>query len=191
MALRYSHSNTDKKILEAAARLFYRQGYHMTGVNQVIAEADVAKASFYCHFSSKEDLCVAYLNGRHQDWFSQLQKEVEEKEDARERLLGLFTFLERWLPDSDFRGCAFLNISSEFPSPGSRVRLLVVSHKNALQDYIKQLVGGLDISANENDADSLVNTIYLLFEGAINKGQVYRSTEFIQSTLEAVRRLIS
>lgn len=58
------------RILNAAARLFYEQGYHITGINQVITEADVAKASFYHHLASKEDLCIAYLNQRHQDWFS-------------------------------------------------------------------------------------------------------------------------
>ncbi len=191
MNSRNSSGDTNTRILETASRLFYEQGYHVTGINQVIAEAGVAKASFYHHFSSKEELCIAYLDKRHQDWFSWLQQEVEQHEDDRERLLSLFTFLERWLPDSNFRGCAFLNIASEFPSPESKVRLLVVNHKNALLSYIQQLVKNLNNSTEQYDIALLSDVIYLLFEGAINESQIYRSTHFIQATREAVKQLIS
>ncbi len=186
-----SSSNTRTKILEAASRLFYEQGYHLTGINQVIAEADVAKASFYYHFCSKEDLCVAYLEQRHQDWFGWLREEVERSREPLERLLGLFTFLERWLANSDFRGCAFLNIIADFPSSYHRIRQLVVSHKDALQAYIAQLVDHLGCSDSDNNLSHLVNTIYLLFEGTICQCQMYRTTEFIQDTRETVRKLIS
>jgi AcrR family transcriptional regulator len=186
-----SDNNTRTKILETASRLFYEQGYHLTGINQTIAEAGVAKASFYYHFSSKEDLCVAYLEKRHQDWFNWLRVEVEKSEEPLARLLGLFTFLELWLANSDFRGCAFLNITAEFPSPDHRIRQLVVSHKDALQAYISQLINSLDISASGNNSAHLVNTIYLLFEGTICQCQMYRTTEFIQNTKGIVKQLIS
>jgi AcrR family transcriptional regulator len=182
--------NSSTKILQTASRLFYEQGYHTTGINQVIAEAGVAKASFYHHFSSKEELCIAYLQKRHEDWFSWLQQEVEQNENDQERLLSLFTFLERWLPNSNFRGCAFLNIASEFPSPDSKIRLLVVDHKNALQDYIRQLVEKLNISIEKNNTAMLTDLIYLLFEGAITKSQIYRSTGSIEAAREVVRQLI-
>lgn len=183
--------DSSTRIIETASRLFYEQGYHVTGINQVIAEAGVGKASFYHHFSSKEELCIAYLHKRHQDWFSWLHQEVEQAQDNQERLLSLFTFLERWLSDSNFRGCAFLNIASEFPSSDSKIRLLVANHKNALQDYIRQLVNRLDISPTGNDIALLTNLIYLLFEGAINESQIYRSTRFIQAAREAVRQFIA
>ena len=53
--------DTRKKIVDTAARLFYEQGYNSTGINQIIAEAGIAKASLYAHFSSKEDLLKEYL----------------------------------------------------------------------------------------------------------------------------------
>ena len=184
-------NHTRTKILETASRLFYEQGYHLTGINQVIAAAGVAKASFYYHFASKEDLCIAYLEKRHQDWFGWLREEVEQSEEPQDRLLSLFTFLELWLANSDFRGCAFINITAEFPSPDNKIRLLVVNHKDALQAYIRQLVDSLDISTSENNSAFLVNAVYLLFEGTICKCQMYRTTESIQNTRENVRQLIS
>ena len=191
MNTQHSSNHTRTKILETASRLFYEQGYHLTGINQVIAAAGVAKASFYYHFAAKEDLCIAYLEKRHQDWFSWLREEVEQSEEPQDRLLSLFTFLERWLSNSDFRGCAFLNITAEFPSPDNKIRLLVVNHKDALQAYIGQLVDSLDIPNHRSNLAYLVNTIYLLFEGTICQCQMYRTTEFIQNTQKIVRQLIN
>jgi AcrR family transcriptional regulator len=52
------------RILNTAADLFYRNGYRATGINEVIAKAEVAKATFYAHFPTKDDLCLAYLKDR-------------------------------------------------------------------------------------------------------------------------------
>ena len=52
--------------------MFHKQGFNSTGINQIIEEAKVAKASFYQHFKSKEDLCVAFLEKRHSFWFDEL-----------------------------------------------------------------------------------------------------------------------
>ena len=53
-----------EKILSVANDLFFRQGYHQTGTNQLIDEADVSKATFYAHFPSKEDLAIAHVQDR-------------------------------------------------------------------------------------------------------------------------------
>jgi AcrR family transcriptional regulator len=54
------------RILAVAGRLFYRDGYRAIGVDRVIGEAEVAKATFYKHFPSKDDLIAggAVAGGR-------------------------------------------------------------------------------------------------------------------------------
>jgi len=183
-------TNPGARILDTASRLFYEQGYHATGINQIIAEADVAKASFYHHFRSKEESCLAYLNQRHQDWFSWLSREVEQHESPEERLLSLFTFLENWLPACDFRGCAFLNITSEFPASDHEVRTLAANHKRELWEYIRRLVSDVKLSGFGDDLDSRTDNVYLLFEGAIISSQVHRSTAFVRVARETIERLI-
>src|SRR3990170_8711751 len=54
--LREVESQPRDRIIDTALRLFYEQGYLATGINQIIAESQVAKATFYSHFSSKENL---------------------------------------------------------------------------------------------------------------------------------------
>jgi AcrR family transcriptional regulator len=182
--------DSSTRILDTASRLFYEQGYHATGINQIIAEAEVAKASFYHHFHSKEALCIAYLQKRHHDWFSWLKQTVDQFDTPQERLLGLFTFLEKWLPESRFRGCAFLNIAPEFPADDHEIRRIVETHKQSLWNYIKQLLEKLALGVDEADLDLRTDLIYLLFEGVISEGQVYQSTRLIKSAREATSRLI-
>jgi AcrR family transcriptional regulator len=62
-----------ERILNTAYTLFHKQGYNNTGINQIIMEANVSKASFYAHFKSKDDLCIEFLNKRFDYWVSELE----------------------------------------------------------------------------------------------------------------------
>ena len=55
-------SSVKEKLIDVAGRLFHKQGYNLTGINQVIEEADIARGSMYNHFQSKTDLLIAYLD---------------------------------------------------------------------------------------------------------------------------------
>ena len=50
------------RVLETAFRLFYARGIRAVGVDLIIAESGVAKATFYKHFPSKDELVLAYLD---------------------------------------------------------------------------------------------------------------------------------
>jgi AcrR family transcriptional regulator len=75
--LREVESQPRDRIIDTALRLFYEQGYLATGINQIIAESQVAKATFYSHFPSKENLCIAYLQARHVVWMKWLEDSVD------------------------------------------------------------------------------------------------------------------
>jgi len=55
----------DQRLLAVANDLFYRHGIRSVGIDQVIAEANVAKMSLYRSFASKDELAAAYLKERH------------------------------------------------------------------------------------------------------------------------------
>ncbi|MBE9011287.1 hypothetical protein IQ250_13830 [Pseudanabaenaceae cyanobacterium LEGE 13415] len=130
------------------------------------------------------------MNQRHQDWFTWLWQEIERHDDQQARVLSLFDFLEQWLPRCQFRGCAFLNIAAEFPSPDHPIRRLVSDHKAGVRACIRQLISDLGIANTAEDLASKTDLIYLLFEGAISESQVYSSTHFIQVARQSALRLI-
>ena len=149
-----------ERLLAAADRLFYEQGYAATGVNELMREAGVAKASFYHHFPSKEDLVVAYLSKRADDWFAELTQAVDAHSQARERVLAVFDFLEDWLVRCNFRGCAFLNTIPEYPDPESPPRRAVREAKRGLHEYVRALCA----SAGQPEAG---DEVFVLVEGVL------------------------
>ena len=66
-----------ERILETARALFYTRGVNNVGIDLIILESGVAKATLYKHFKSKDDLILAYMGAGSADWLEWLQKRVE------------------------------------------------------------------------------------------------------------------
>jgi len=192
--LREIESPPRDRIIDTALRLFYEQGYLATGINQIIAESQVAKATFYSHFSSKENLCLAYLQARHVIWMKWLEDSVERHKSIEDHIIGVFGFLKEWMVKCNFRGCAFLNIASEIPSLNSKIRAEVVKHKDDLKLYLKQMISQLkdsDKRYKNIDINKDVDMVYVLVEGAIVASQNYGQVWPIQAAEGVVRKLLN
>lgn len=186
-------TNPRERIIDTALRLFYEQGYLATGINQIISESQVAKATFYSHFTSKEKLCVAYLQARHIIWMGWLKDNVEANSSDEERLQGVFGFLKDWMERCNFRGCAFLNIASEVPTLNSKIRDEVVTHKDDLKLYLRQLISLLKDSHKRYKGINIeenTDMIYVLVEGAIVASQNYGQVWPIESARVAACNLL-
>jgi len=126
-------------IIQTAARLFHEQGYNLTGINQVIQEAGVAKASLYYHFPSKEDLCVAYLERRNDNWFSGLSSYLEGIEDARDRIIKTFEYRAIHMKKNTFGGCSHIKIVSELPQRAQKIDKKVIENKEKQRKFFLNL----------------------------------------------------
>lgn len=169
-----------ERLLETSTRLFAVQGYNATGINQIIAEAEVAKASFYQHFKSKEDLCVEFLNVRHQYWFSELISYIGLEENRKVKVLRAFDFLIYMNEKEQFRGCSFLNILSEIPAGNTKILAVIKCHKSDLRAYFFEVVG------DRSTADH----IYLLFESCLIESKLFASNEFIEHSKQLIGGII-
>jgi AcrR family transcriptional regulator len=188
-----AESTARQRIIDTALRLFYEQGFRSTGVNQIIAESNVAKATFYSHFRSKEKLCVAYLQARHELWMSWLEERVERENPGPDQVLGVFDFIREWMSASGFRGCAFLNIASEIPDMGSDIRAEAMRHKDSLRDYIEDLLnapGGSNSLCDGTQRQEIAAMVYVLVEGAIVACQNYGQTWPVDAARQAAERLL-
>src|SRR5712672_1923907 len=113
--------STKQKILTTAARLFHHQGYNSTGINQIIKESNVAKGGLYYIFKSKEELCIEYLNTRHDFWFGKLTTFTSRPRTAKSKAIAAFEFIFNMNIEENFRGCTFLNILSEIRSDNKAI----------------------------------------------------------------------
>ncbi len=188
-----NESEARRRIIATAVDLFYRQGYRATGINQVIAEAGVSKNTFYYYFPSKEDLCVTYLQERHAYWTSLLKDEINARKTPHERFMSPLGLLLKWLPSSNYRGCAFLNMASEIPDIDSDMRKEVIYHKDGLRTILRELAKDLRKSDGKYaklDPVELSDAYYTIFEGAISSSQNFGDTWPVDAARKTIEKLI-
>lgn len=172
-------SQPRERILSTTLLLFHKQGFNSTGINQIIEEAQVSKASFYHHFKSKDELCIEFLNKRYHYWISELEKFISSASTPEEKVLKSFDFLVHMNKKEDFRGCSFWNILSEIPADKEEIHSVLRHHKNKLRLFFNDEIKNEAVAAH----------IYLLFESSILTSQLYRSNEFIETSKTIIKNL--
>ena len=133
-------SDPRARLLETAVRLFREQGYNATGINQLIAESGIAKASFYHHFPAKEDLFIAVLEHLHEAWLSELEGALAIQPTPSEKIRELFRLQRRQACGPKATGCAFQNAAGEFPLGHPRVRDATKAHRAGLARMQRELI---------------------------------------------------
>lgn len=181
-----------ERIIEAASRLFFRQGYCATGINQIISESGVAKASFYTHFPSKELLAIAWLGQREERWIQQLKERIAQCPSIDRRVAAMYTLWYDQIGEEGYRGCGFINMAGEFSNEESPIRALVRDHKDRVRHIIaKEVLNEYRLMMEPDDFDELVNAIYSLFDGAIIQAQNFMQVWPIDAALKASLKLLS
>ena len=153
-----------ERILAAASVAFYQQGIRAVGVDSVIADAGVAKATLYRHFPSKDALVQAFLERRDRRWREWFVGAVERLgPDPPDRPLAVFDALGEWFGSDDFRGCAFINAAVEITDPAHPARDAVREHERRLAEYLAVVCEEADLV----DPAAAAAALFLLVEGAI------------------------
>ena len=154
------------KILATAFRLFYANGLRAAGIDTIIAESGVAKATFYKYFPAKDELILAYLEKVDGIWTGQLHAAAEAAgPDPAARLVGLFDALANACRRDGYRGCAFINAAAESAS-GTRVHARTVAHKDQVRAWIRDLAA----QAGARDPDQLARSLTLVLDGGLASG---------------------
>lgn len=151
-------------LVGTALALFSKHGYHATGIDRILAESGVAKMTLYKHFRSKDELILAVLRRRDEEFCRWFQAEVEARAATpRERILAVFDVLETWFKDPDFNGCCFIHAAGEYARKDDPVHLAAAEHKARIQSYLRELAQ----TAGAASADDVSRQLMLLVDGAI------------------------
>lgn len=159
-------SEPRERLLETASGIFYRDGIHAVGVDRVISEAGVTRATFYRHFPGKEDLVLAYLQ-REDDTLRALFTAGAAQATDPENLLDLLiAAIADDITHNHTRGCPFINASAEYPDATSPVRQTVRAHRDW---FAGQLESAL-LAAGRTDAAESARALVLLRDAALVGG---------------------
>ncbi|WP_392543103.1 TetR/AcrR family transcriptional regulator [Oryzobacter telluris] len=174
------------RILDTAFRLFYARGLRAVGVDLIIAESGVAKATFYKHFPAKDDLALAYLERVDGVWSGQLHAAAEAAGPRpADQLVGLFDALGTACRRDGYRGCAFINAAAE-SVPGTPVHDRTVAHKAEVLRWVTAVAA----EAGAPDPRGLARSLTLLLDGGLASGALDGDPEAATRAAASARVLV-
>jgi len=185
------NSETRNRIIETASFLFYKNGYNSTGINEIISEAGIAKATLYSHFKSKEDICLAYLRFKNATFLEDITTHINTNPQGMDRVLAIFDYLQLFFQDKDFNGCWCIKTVAEIPKDNERIRHEIQTQKNGFIQLIEKLVQSNLKRINSKEAESLARKIYLLYESAVSESHLHQADWPIQETKNLCAQIIA
>jgi AcrR family transcriptional regulator len=183
-----SRPDPGQRLLHSAFQLFDREGIRAVGIDRLIADAGVARASLYQHFGSKDSLVLAYL--RRTDHLDRERYQRATRAMAArplERIRTVFALAESSARRRDYRGCLYLNALTEFPNPASGVAAIVTAHRDW---QLRQLSSALS-QAGVDDPEPLAQSLQLLYDGGLVGAKSARNTEPIRRAAQLAEQLIT
>ncbi|RXM37964.1 TetR/AcrR family transcriptional regulator [Chryseobacterium sp. CH21] len=179
-----------ERIIRVASDLFYKQGYNSTGINQIIAEADIAIGSLYNHFSSKNDLLQAYLIKEEINWFEGFENSTTKMSEPKQKLLALIDYRKKLQQTSKFAGCHFIKIVSEISESNPSVSAFAKQHKEKQKEMIRKLVNEYAVQVQKIGSDLIAENIFLLIEGAVVTSTINRQNDSFDQVKKIVQGLL-
>ena len=161
-------SSKREQLLSTALQLFYREGYHSTGIDRILAESGVAKMTLYKHFKSKDELILAVLQMQHEQVSARMAQALADLA-PRVAILAAFDGLHQWLSESGFSGCLFLHAAAEFHQREHPIHRQAAEHMRGRYEFFYRALVALQVEQPED----LAAQLQFLFEGAMSMAHLY------------------
>ena len=183
-------SEMKQHIVETASMLFYQKGYNSTGINEIIAKSNIAKATLYSHFKSKEDICVAYLKFKNSTFLHDIEAYCLLRSEGEMQLLALFDFLQEFFIDRDFNGCWCIKTVAEIPKENEKIRTEIQQQKQSFLQLIEKLLQANFSAISATKSKHLARQIYLLYESGVTESHLHQEDWPIKEARELCARIL-
>jgi AcrR family transcriptional regulator len=178
-------SEARSRLLGTATRLFYTEGLHSVGIDRIVAEAKVTRATLYRHFPSKDDLVVTYLTDA--DQAIRAQADAAMGQSPADALRAIAESIAGGIRSDGFRGCAFLNAAAEYPDPAHPVHKAVLAHREWFLRTITDLMAGV----SETRPEAAARHFVMLRDGAMASGCLSDPAPICATFLAGVEGLLT
>ena len=179
-----------QRLLESATQLFTTEGIRVIGIDRILRDADVAKASLYSLFGSKDNLVVAYIEELDRDWRRRWEEMCADRPKPEDRILAFFDMVIADEPQENFRGSHFQNAASEYPRPDTdsehRIRQAAMEHRRWCRDTMADLLTEKFGYASRTLADQLM----VFLDGGIAGAKMSRTVSPLETARELAKQLL-
>lgn len=169
--------------METASALFAEHGIRAVGIDRILAESGVARASLYSVYGSKDALVVAYLDRLDRRDRARWDDAVAGVRDPAAKILTFFDLALASAPSKGYRGCQYSNAATEFPDESFAP---VLAHREWLRDTL----AGLLASAGIAEPDVVALRIRLIYDGALAGSKLERADEPLRWGREMVAEIV-
>lgn len=186
-----SRGSARRRLLAAAAECFYNHGVNGTGIDAITAKAGTAKMSLYNNFSSKDDLVLAYLEARHEEWLALYRNRLATAARPRDAIAAVF---DAYIDHADmayqhgFRGCGLLNAAAELPA-GAPGRAVVRRHKEEVQQLLGAHLADIQGLPPHRRA-SLAEQLSFTLEGAVARAGLEGSAALLHRARDLALQIV-
>ena len=174
-------------ILTTAERLFNQQGFHATGIDQIVREAGVTPRTLYRHFPSKEQLIIDVLQQREARFLGRIEHCLNDGTGAAPDWMSIFAELESWFAQEGNKGCLFLRALAEYGHKDAGITQHVLAHK---QRGLESLYTGLDERSLDELRDK-AESLMLIMEGAVARAPIIGGAAAARCARRLAARLLA
>lgn len=152
------------QLVQRALQAFYSGGFHAIGMDKVAADSGVSKTSIYKHFRTKDELILATLKLRDEQFRAWFVGRINALATTpKDKLSAIFDALHEWFKEPEYSGCMFVKASSEFLDRTDPIHQASAAHKRILLEYFTTLA----TDAGARRPKALAGQLLILKEGAI------------------------
>lgn len=175
------------ELVQKALTTFYEGGFHAIGMDKLARETGVSKTAIYKHFRTKEDLILATLRLRDEQFRNWLMRRVAALATSpKGQLIAIFDALGEWFNELGFKSCMFVKASSEYQDRTHPIHVAAAEHKRLLLLYFIELAR----EAGARDPDALARELLIIKEGAIVLANLFAREEVAADARRLAERII-
>lgn len=183
-------AQTRERLLETASHLFRAQGFHATGLDEVLKLSDTPKGSLYHYFpGGKDQLAVEALGHVAAKMEQRMSTLLASNKDPAKALRALLDFTAKSLMESDFRnGCPIAGVTVDVACENDSLREACDHGFNILLEVFTLYMKGAGLS--EKRAKSLAILFLSALEGAIILSRAQKNVTFFNAVAGELVQLI-
>ena len=179
-----------QRLLDSATNLFTTEGIRVIGIDRILREADVAKASLYSLFGSKDALVIAYLENLDEQSRQRWAERTESMTDAEDKILAFFDLAIAEEPGKDLRGSHFQNASNEYPRPETESELGIIAACMAHRTWMHRTMTDLLTAKNGYPSATQANQLLIFLDGGLAGARFVRDVSPLQTARDLARQML-
>lgn len=181
---------TRARLVSAAGELLQRQGYHATGLSQIVEESGAPRGSLYFHFpGGKEELAIAALRESGEAWRARIEAAVDGAPDLGAAVGAVCRLFADELKASNWKlGCPLATVALEVAETNEPVREVCAAHFEAWEASIASRLRAAGM--HEAMARPVATFALSALEGALLLARTQRSTQPLEMVSDMLQSLI-